>query len=58
MSVYLGYEARIPVRYRAPKVTRELAPVVPLRPAPVAPVVDVDELVSASVRRLLDRGVA
>jgi len=52
----LGRKARVPLRWRSPaRAGRELAPVVPLRPAPV-PLVDVDSFVSPAVRRLLEAG--
>jgi hypothetical protein len=52
----LGREARVPLRWRSPAgAPRGLAPVVPLRPVPVA-LVDVDSFVSPAVRRLLEAG--
>lgn len=54
----LGREASIPLRWRPPKTAQgEPASIVPLRLAP-SPVVDVDSLIPASVRRLLDQPAA
>lgn len=53
----LEREARIPLRWRQPSTAtpRELAPIIPLRPAPVPSLIDVEALVPATVRRLLDQ---
>ncbi|MGH4010664.1 MAG: hypothetical protein ACRDTH_21300 [Pseudonocardiaceae bacterium] len=55
----LEREARIPLRWRAPKRTprAELVSVAPVRPGET-PLVDIDALVPASVRRLLDQTAA
>lgn len=54
----LEVEARIPLRWRPPKTTPRLAPVVPLHRVSSVPLVDVESLIPADVRRLLERVAA